>query len=250
MKHSIALMLALEVLGASGEAMAKAPIREISVARTRVTLADVLPRVAPELAGIDLGPAPAPGGSRVLTRAELQRAVDEVRSKVAVTLPAAVRVVRKMARFTTAELDQLTRRAIDGSGLTRGVSITAVHPSGPVEVPAGWDTVRASLPQRAHRAGVSRATALLTFSAGPDTLANITVPVEISLTPEAAAWDLSKGSMVKVVVRRGSIEIEAPAIAAADADVGAVLPVMLRSSGRILRVRLIDREHGELVEGG
>lgn len=49
----------------------------------------------------------------MLTHAELKRAVDEVRSKVVVTLPAAVRVVRKMARFTTAELNQLTRRAIE-----------------------------------------------------------------------------------------------------------------------------------------
>jgi hypothetical protein len=242
-------MLALEVLGASGEALSKGPIPEVAVARTRVCVADLVPHASPEIAQLDLGPAPAPGGARVVTREELRRAIEEARSKMPPRLPAAVRVVRKMTRLMPADLDRITRKAMDSAPLGRGATLSAVKATSTVMVPAGWDSVRASLPKRPHRAGVVRATALLTFSAGADVLAAVGVPVELSLTAEAAAWDVAKGSALRVVVRRGAIEVEAPAIAAADADIGGVLPVMLRSTGRVVRVKLVDQEHGELVEG-
>lgn len=249
-KHSLALMLAIEVLCASADATAKGVVHQVSVARTRVLLADVVARLAPELARIDLGPAPAPGGSRLLTRDEIKRAVEGAHAKAPAVLPAAVRVVRRMQKVTVSDLEQLTRKALDGPALPRGAALAAVHPAGAVNVAAGWDSVRASLPKKPHRAGVLRSTAVLTFAAGADTLATVVVPVELSLTPEAAAWDLPKGGAVKVVVRRGAVEVEAAAVSTANADVGSVFPAVLRSSGRVLRVRLLDKEHAELVEGG
>lgn len=250
MKHSIALLLALEVLCSPAVALAKGTIREVAVARTRVQLADVLPQVAPDAAGIDLGPSPAPGGSRLVTRDDLRRALEGARSHVPATLPSAVRVVRKMTHLTPADIERLTRAHLDVATLPRGATIAAVRAGGPADVPAGWDAIRLTLPARPHHAGLVRSLAVLTFTAGADTLAALTVPVDLALTIEGAAYDLVKGGAVRVVVRRGSIEVEAPAIATADADVGAVLPVMLRSSGRIVRARLVDKDHAELVEGG
>jgi hypothetical protein len=249
-KHGIALLLALEVLCAAGEATADGPIREVAVARARLSLGDVLPQLAPEVGAIDLGPSPAPGGARLFTREELRKRLSEAHAKIPASLPAAVRVVRKVQRVGVKEIEQITRRTVDAGVLPRGAALSAVHPSATVEIPAGWDTVRASLPQRPHRAGVVRSTALLTFTAGADTLASLPVPIELSLTVEAAAWDLPRGAGVKVVVRRGAVEIEAPATAGADADVGSVLPVTLKASGRVVRVKLVDKEHAELLEGG
>lgn len=250
MKHGVALMLALEVLSASSECLAKGPIPEVAIARTRVRLDDLVPHAAPEIGALDMGPAPAPGGARVVTRAELKQAIEEAKSKLPKALPAAVRVVRKMAQLGPAEVETITRRAMDAAPLGRGATLQAVHPAGPARIPAGWDSVRASIPRRPHRTGVVRATCLLVFSAGPDTIGELTVPVDLALSLEAAAYDLPKGGPLLVVVRRGSIEVEAPAIAAADADIGNVLPVMLKSSGRVVRVKLVDKDHGELVEGG
>lgn len=250
MKHGFALVLALEALCAAGDAAADGPIREVAVARARLSLGDVLPRLTPEVSAFDLGPSPAPGGARLFTREELRRVLTQAHSKIPASLPAAVRVVRKMQRIGVKEIDQITRRTVDGGVLPRGASLAAVRPSAAVEIPAGWDTVRAKLPQRPHHPGVVRSTALLTFTAGADTLASLPVPIELSLTAEGAAWDLPRGGVVKVVVRRGAVEIEAPAVAGADADVGSVLPVTLKASGRVVRVKLLDREHAELVEGG
>jgi hypothetical protein len=213
-------------------------------------MADVLPNLAADVGAVDLGPTPAPGGTRLLTKDEMRRALEDAKTKVPATLPPAVRVTRKMQRMTPADIERITRRAFDESPLPRGAALSAVRATGSAEIPAGWDTVRVTLPQRPHRVGIARATAVLTFGSGPDTVGTLTVPVELSLGPEAAAWDLAKGASVRVVVRRGAIEIEAPAIATADADIGSVLAVMLRSSGRIVRVRLLDRDQAELVEGG
>jgi hypothetical protein len=249
-KHSVALLLALEVLCSPALAAAKGTIREVSVARTRVQIADVLPLVAPDAAAIDLGPAPAPGGSRLVTRDDLRRAFEGARSPVPAALPEAVRVVRKMTHLTAADIERIARAHLDASTLPRGATIAAVRAGAPADVPAGWDAIRLTLPARPHHAGLVRSLAVLTFTSGVDTLAALTVPVDLALTVEGAAYDLTKGGSVRVVVHRGSIEIEAAAIATADADVGGVLAVMLRASGRIVRARLVDKDHAELVEGG
>jgi hypothetical protein len=75
-------------------------------------------------------------------------------------------------------------------------------------------------------------------------LCALSVPVDLLLSPEAAIFDLTRGARVVLMVRHGLVEVTVSgATAAADADVGSLVPVVLHPSGRVLSARLEDREH-------
>jgi hypothetical protein len=234
---------------APASADAGGAVREVTVARTRIRLGDVLPTAAPEVAALDLGPAPAPSGSRIVTGQELARACAAASLRPPPGLPVAVRIVRKMQRLKPGEIEALTRHALDGS-MSRGATISAVRPPRGVEVAAGWDLARAELPRPPHRTGLLQTAATLTLAVGTEVIAILSVPVDVSLSAEAAVWDLPRGGPVTLVVRRGLVEIEAAGVAAADADVGTVFQLTLRPSGHVVRARLVAKDRAELVEGG
>jgi hypothetical protein len=249
MKPHLALALLLTTLATASAAAAGPPVREVTVARARLLLGDVLPACAADVAALDLGPAPASGGSRLVTRDELRHAFEAASAKAPAWLPEAVRVVRKMQRLASADLDKLAHDALDAGPMPRGASL--VHLAAPhgAQVAAGWDAVHAALPRPPHRTGPWKSVATLTFTAGAEVLTTLSVPVDLALGAEAAAFDLPKGGAVTLVVRHGLVEIEAQGMAAVDADVGAVLPVTLRPSGRVVRARLVTPDRAELVEG-
>lgn len=242
---------AIALATAAAPALGAAPsVPEIAVARGRVTIADVLPGAAKEIAFVDLGPAPAPGGSRVITRDDLRRALAAAGAREPRALPAAVRVVRRMVKIGAAEMDRLARGALSGSSLPRGATLSAVRAPRSAEVAAGWDAVRASLPRPPHRMGPFTAVAMIHFTAGTEELAAVPVPVDLTLSAEAMAYDLPRGSTLTLVVKRDLVVVEVAAIAGADADVGAILPVTIRPTKRVVRARLVSRERAEIVEGG
>lgn len=249
MKPHLALAFLISALAASSAALAGPPVREVSVARARLRLDDVLPTCAADVAALDLGPAPASGGSRLVTRDELRHAFDAASARAPAWLPEAVRVVRKMQRIAGADLDKLTHDALDAAPMPRGTSLVRLAAPHGAQVAAGWDAVHAALPRPPHRTGPWKSVATLTFTAGAEVLTTLSVPVDLALSADAAAFDLPKGGTVTLVVRHGLVEIEAQALAAADADVGAILPVTLRPSGRVVRARLVTPDRAELVEG-
>jgi hypothetical protein len=57
-----------------------------------------------------------------------------------------------------------------------------------------------------------------------------------------------RGGALTLVVRRGLVEVTSAAVAGADADIGNILQVTLRPSGRTVRARLVEKDLAELVE--
>ncbi len=229
----------LALLALAPPAVASPPAR-VAVAGVRVRVADVVPHAPTDAAEVDLGPAPAVGGSRLITRDDILRALRARQATEPARLPDAVRVVRQTRTLAAPELDQITRESLPPAGLPRGASLSAVRAPRAVEVPAGWSAVRAELPRPPRRPGPFATTATLTFLRGEETLARVMVPVELVLPASAAAPDLARGAAVTLSVRRGLVEIRAGGSAGADADVGDTLPVVLRPSGRVLRARLVE----------
>ncbi|MFO0592820.1 MAG: flagella basal body P-ring formation protein FlgA [Polyangiaceae bacterium] len=229
--------VALEI--ASSPARGAAPVKEVQVVGPRVHLADVVPTVPAAVASADLGPAPAPGGSRFVTQDELRSAAAGAGAKVIASLPATVKVTRKMKKLTAAEVDKETRKAILAVGLRRGVTIAAVRAPKLSEVADGWTAVTASMPKPPRKTGRVPTTCALTFSRGTEVLARLAIPVDLDLAAEAAIPDTAKGAAVVVTVKSGLVEISAAALAAIDADVGEEILVNLRPSGKQLRAILI-----------
>jgi hypothetical protein len=52
------------------------------------------------------------------------------------------------------------------------------------------------------------------------------------------------------VVSRGLVEVTTPAVTSADADIGDVVQVLLRPSGRALRAELVAKDRALALEDG
>ena len=242
------------VLAALGLALSAAhaeasPPSLVTVTGARVIVADVMHGAPADAAAIDLGPSPAVGGSRLIDRAWILRALREHGATEPAHLPEAVRVVRLTRTVTATELERLTRAGLASHPLPRGAAITAVRASRALDVASGWDAVTTELPRLPRRAGPLSTTALVTFRAGTEVLGRTSVQVDLLLPATAALPELARGAPVTLVVRQGLVEIRVGASAGADADVGDTIPVILRPSGRVLRARLIERDTALAEEG-
>ena len=231
--------LALSLGAARAEA---SPPAQVTVTGARVLVGDVVRGASPDAASVDLGPSPAVGGSRLIDRATILRALREHAATEPAQLPEAVRVARLSRTVTATELERLTRTGLSERPLPRGAAIAGVRASRGLDVAAGWDAVTAELPRLPRRAGPLSTTALVTFRAGSEVLGRASVQVDLVLPATAAEPELARGAAVTLVVRQGLVEIRVGASAGADADVGDTLPVILRPSGRVLRARLIERD--------
>lgn len=232
---------ALSLLLAHVAAAAPAP-KIVAVEGPRVSLAELV-ESAPEA---DLGPAPAVAGDRLLTKDELVAAIvskgfDPKKFKV----PGAVRLVRKTRKVLAVELEKDLRARLS---LKNGASLVAVRAPKSVEIASGWTGVEIATPKLPHKVGPFSTTATLTFVRPPEILGKAIVPIDLSLSAQAAAWDVSAKDVITVVVKKGSVEISAPATAGADADVGDVLQVTVKATGRVLQARLTARDRAVALE--
>ncbi len=224
------------------------PLREIELATPRVGLAAVLPELAETLGDVDLGPAPQPGTSRVLSAVEVREALTSQGISGEFELPTAVRLVRKMDTLTTERLGELTREAVLAAGLKAGLRLKTVKAPPRIRVAAGFTRVSAKVARPPRRTGEWTTTVVLSFEAEEQLLARVAVPVVFDVSAEAALPDASKGQMLTVVVMAGLVEIRAKGVAGDNANVGDVLPITLRPSGRVVRARLVAKDRA-VTEG-
>lgn len=247
--HALSTLALLATLGLTQRVARADPPLHVEVSSPRVRVVDVIRNAPPSLADIDLGPAPAPNGSRLLTRAQIREALQRAPDGPTPRIPESVRITRRMVALTPADLDRLVREALPAARLPRGATLSAVRAPRVIEAPAGWTAVTAELPRAPRRAGTLSTVAMVTLRVGEDVLARIAVPVELTLSSEAATPDATRGGALTLLVRQGLVEVRIGGFAGADADVGDDLPVVLRPSGRVLRAKLIERSVALALEG-
>jgi hypothetical protein len=152
------------------------------------------------------------------------------------------------------ELAELARTALSSSvvRLPKGATVLAAHPSsaGKLLVPVAPSHVTIDVTPPARRAGPVTATAVLVFWKDTEIAARVPLRLDLSIPPEALIYDVPKGRFVTLVVRRGLVEVTAPAVASSDGDVGDVIQVLLRPSGRALRAEIIANDRAVAVEDG
>src|ERR1700677_2447016 len=100
------LALGLVVLASASAAVA-APGVNVTVKGTRVHLGDLVVGLAPEVAGVDMGPSPASTGTRVITHDEIAEALHDHGIDGSTTLPSAVRVHRKLKTLDAAAIGRI-----------------------------------------------------------------------------------------------------------------------------------------------
>jgi hypothetical protein len=225
---------------------AAAAPREVSVTGSRVHVRDLVPNTDEAVAGIDLGPAPLPGASRLIGRADIIAAL--AGHTAPRSLPTMVRVVRKMHKLVPAELDGLVRASLAPDALHAGVSLRAVRSEHAIDVAEGWTRVTVEVPRAPKKVGVFATTAVVTFLQDAQPVDRVFVPVDLDVSVEGATFDAPRGRPLTLVLRRSLLEIRVAALASADADVGDPLPVKVRDSGKTLRARLTSRDEALAME--
>jgi hypothetical protein len=218
---------------------------EIPVSSSHLRMGDIIADLDPESAAFELGPAPAASGSRIIDRDEIVRTFREHNTEPPRVLPFAVRVVRKMRRLEPRDIAELVHEGLR-ENLPRGATLSGVRGTR-TQVPDGWTRVTCEVPRPPHKTGAVASSVSLTFFEGEQALWRISVPVDLALSAEATIYDVTRGSHLTLVIRRGLVEVGAAATAGADADVGDLVSVTLTPSGRTLSARLEDKDHAVAV---
>jgi hypothetical protein len=214
---------------------------DVPVSSYHIRVGDLIADLEPASAAVDLGPAPAANGSRVVDREEIVRAFHDHGLDPPRHIPAAMRVVRKMQHLDPKAVEDVVRSCLAVS-LTRGATVAEVSASR-TSVPDGWTRATCQVPRPPHKAGPLTSTASVVFFEEEQALWRISVPVGLSLSQEASQYDVPRGTHLTLVIRRGLVEVGTAATAGADADVGDLMPVFLLPSGRTISARVEDRDH-------
>ncbi len=217
------------------------------VSRSRLKLADLV-HAEGDLGAVDLGPAPPPGASRLVARAEIEEHVraaglDPKRVK----LPPSIRVTGASMRFSPEKLAKAATPAIE-KALPAGVTLTRVDPSNELVTHPGTTVRSASVPKLPRQKGPSLSSAMLELVTDDGLVTKVPVAISVEISEAAAHADVPRGGRLEVIYERGSIKIATTGVALADADVGETTQMSLVATGRIVRAKVLTRERAEIQE--
>lgn len=153
-------------------------------------------------------------------------------------------------RATPVEIDRIAREAIAASppAIPKGTTIKSIRCTTTPEIPDSPSNVTIDVTKPARRAGISSTSAVLTFHRDASIAARVAVTLELDMSPEAATFDVPKGAPLVLVIKRGLLEITTPAVTSEGADLGDVVQVLLRPSGRALRGQIVAKDRAIAVE--
>jgi hypothetical protein len=237
-----ARVFAIVMLGAGRAAIPQ----DKEIASPRIHLGDLVD-VGGAAAAMDVGPAPLPGGSRIFTQADIAKLIPA--SEKARAIPLAVRVIRKTQDLGAREVEMIVRDALAKKPLPAGATLDGIQ-AAPVRVAAGWTSATFVLSGLPRQVGLVTTTATIQLEQDGIAVGRIDVPLRLKLSPEAAAPVIVHGAVVSLLIQRGLVQVQAPAIASNDGWTGDVITVTIRSTARVVRARVLDAKNVVLVEGG
>jgi hypothetical protein len=226
----------------------------VSVAQTEaivdaesVILADIVPSVEPRFADIEIAAAPPPGGSRLLSRDEVERVLS--RAGVApgsVALPAAVRVTAAVMRKSEAEVEAWLRPAVEAA-LPTGATLTKLSATRPLLTSPSATLGRVTLPRFPRRSGEFRSTVVAEIGRGGTVLQRVTLSFVARLSDEAAKPDVERGAPISLVIETAGATLTATAAAMESGNVGETRMFRVTRTGKVLRARIESRHSARVV---
>ena len=218
------------------------------VERSRLRVSDVVPQAPAEIADVDLGPAPPPGGTRVVAREEVEEKIRDAGLEVArVRIPAAVRLVGASRRIAAAELNELCQAELV-KVLPAGITIVKANAAREIVVSPSATLREAKVPRPPRQKGLFRTTAMLEFQSEGEIVARAPVAVTLDVSEKAAQPDVARGRRVMLVVDRRGIRVSTPGILQADGNIGEVVQVQVASTGRVLKASLKSTDEAEVLD--
>jgi len=153
-------------------------------------------------------------------------------------------------RLSAVELDRTAREAMTLAPpkLPKHATLSAVRCSTSPEVPVSPKLVTLDVSPVPRRAGAVPVTAVLAFYKDDDAPIRVPITLDLDVPASALVADVPKGAGVTLVVTRGLVEVTTSAVTSSDGDLGDVVQVLLKPSGRALRARLVATDRAVAVE--
>jgi len=198
----------------------------------RVRLAEIVPALeGSDLGALDLGPAPAPGTSRIIRRAEIVATIAAAgRSAEGLALPRQARIERRAVVLSASQVEQRTREAIIAAVSPCTVDHIVVASS--ATIGEGELSVVATGPMRPQDGAT---VVMLDLSTGALST-HLSARVDLSC-PEPV---VQSGTRVTVVVRSGAVRASAQGVVRGTGRVGDVVHVRVDSTGALVEGRVVD----------
>jgi len=222
---------------------------ERTIDGTRIVLKDVSDGYDEgEFAALDLGPAPPPGSSRLLSRAEveeqLRAAGDDAKN---LRMPSALRVKSAAKRWSPDELrEAVTPRLM--AALPPGLSFKSAKLSRAIVTSPSVSIGDAHFPKFPKRSGELTITASVDLEQDGATVMRLPVTVVVLVSEAATRPAASKGARVNLVIEHGPARVTALATALSDTELGALGLFRVASTQRVLRARLLSADSAQVVQ--
>lgn len=219
-----------------------------TIEHARVRVADVVTDAPDDVAAVDLGPAPPPGGSRVVARFEVE---DRIRSAgfetAQLRIPQAVRLVGASRRIAPPELNELCSSELV-KVLPAGVTVVKADAAREIVVTPGATVRQVKVPRPPRQKGPFRTTATLEFQSDGEIVARAAIAVTLDVSEKGAQADVGRGRRLTVFIQKKGIRVSTTGVAQADANVGDVVHVQVAPTGRVIKALLKSNEEAEVVD--
>jgi hypothetical protein len=236
------LLLTTFCLSANAEA-------ERTIDTSRIHLSDVSDGYDEgELATLDLGPAPPPGNSRLLSRGEvedqLHAAGDDAKS---LRMPGVLRVKSASKRWSAVELGAaLTPKLL--AALPFGVKFKSSKLTRSIVTSPSATIGNARFPKIPKHEGELTLTATVDVVQDDVTVLRLPVNVVVLVTEAATKPAAEKGARVTLVIEHGPARVTALAMALSDTELGDAGLFRVSSTQRVLRARLLTPDTAVVVQ--
>jgi hypothetical protein len=221
---------------------------QVLIDQGRIKLGNVLPGMPERLSNLDLGTAPPPGGSRLLTQAEIEAELSAFgENPKRFKVPDVVRVVRKARRFSPEELRDWLKPAIL-EALPRGVRLTQIKASRSLITSANASLGKVVLPRLPRLVGSTTITAMVEVVDDGEVLLRVPASLVVDISAQAASAAVPRGERVTLYIEKGPAHVSAVAIALQDLEIGDTGSFRIASTQRVLRARLESKATARLVD--
>jgi hypothetical protein len=213
----------------------------------RILLSDIVRAAPEELAETDLGPAPPPGGSRVVSRQDVEQALVRAgapREKLAI--PKLTRVESRSERLSPEDIIARVSPKVEAV-LPPDVELEKLSTSRSLVLSPRAEFGAVRLPKLPKREGAVKTTLtveILTPGASP-----LLVPLtaNLRLGPGATTYAVPRGAEVTAIIERGPTRIGAIAVALADADVDEVVLLQIVKTRKLIKARIESKSTARVV---